>query len=930
MTGWWKWFAVFRHPVHKAFLGINRQFSKRGLGSLRQWGFVLAMTTIITIMITPSLNLAPVRYTEGDIITETIILNDNITLVDQRSTALRKAQAIKEFSPVYDYESRLLESVLDRVKTAFAAMRQVLSQRRKQSEEYLEKVRKNSLDQVKALHEIQAGRKRSEVLQAEIEWLVEQLGEVESGALLNDVQKNDKKKWLVDLQTLNTMRRVSRQAASLLSKRLIDLKAEGRQLLKQKTQTDSNPSKTETQMHERFNALLGDTVSEEYFRILHQGQFSQLIEEKIIALLTPLNIWHISSAQALKQMPKVLQLRDLKDGKTQRWERLDKVLSLEGAKEKLRELGAQIVLSGSEKGQQEVLAGFAQNLLRPNLVENKTVTRQLQQKAVGALAPVYFKLLKGEVVAKAGQAATAQQVEIIRALRAYNLQHPKYPQILGAFLLVLGVILLCHWIIFQRIKAAEQEFSQQVLMGLLVLLPVLVGEGMLLLIPGLTTVYEFISPLAYHYLIPVVLTSMLASLMFRFEVAIFLGLAASLFVGVMVGNSWPHFVMSLMGCLVASLPPKNQVSRVALLRQGIRVAGVNGVVWLVLHLVTQQEFNASAMYIFGASILNGLLAALLCTLLLPVIEKLFDITTDFRLLELGNLNHPALKELAVRAPGTYHHSIVVGNLSEAAAEGIEANPLLVRVASYYHDLGKMLCPVYFVENQHRHNYHEDLPARTSAHIILNHVTDGIALARKFKLGRVVTNIIAQHHGDSLVRYFYHRAQEELAGQEDVDKNLFRYRGPRPQTKEAGLVMVADVTEAATRSLREFSAETIRQRVRQLIQRVYAEEQLDSSGMTLNDLNYIEKTFIKMLISVHHHRIEYPGQIIMNAPVQVNVTDMTQHHAASPTQDKAKTINPAPPITGTDKTPLIIEKEGSPHQEDEAHLELAQITEKTVN
>ena len=249
------------------------------------------------------------------------------------------------------------------------------------------------------------------------------------------------------------------------------------------------------------------------------------------------------------------------------------------------------------------------------------------------------------MVAKAGQPATAQQVEIIRALRAYNLQHPKYPQIFGAFLLVLGAILMCYWLIFQRLKAADKEFSQLLLMGVLLLLPVFIGEGVLLLTPGLTTVYEFIPPLAYHHLIPVVLTSMLASLMFRFEVAVFLGIAASLFVGVMVGNSWPHFVMSLVGCLVASMPPKGQVSRAALLRQGARVAAVNGVVLVVLHLVTQQQFNTAAIYIFCAGILNGLLAALLCTLFLPAIEKVFDITTDLRLLELSNLNHPALKEL---------------------------------------------------------------------------------------------------------------------------------------------------------------------------------------------------------------------------------------------------------------------------------------------
>jgi hypothetical protein len=237
---------------------------------------------------------------------------------------------------------------------------------------------------------------------------------------------------------------------------------------------------------------------------------------------------------------------------------------------------------------------------------------------------------------------------------------------------------------------------------------------------------------------------------------------------------------------------------------------------------------------------------------------MFDITTNLRLLELSNMNHPALKELAVRAPGTYHHSIVVGNLSESAAPGIRANPLLVRVASYYHDLGKMLCPLYFVENQSQKNYHDDLPPKTSTRIIVNHVQDGLELARQHKLGSAIIDIISQHHGDSLVRWFYHKAEQEQAELgEPVDEADFRYPGPKPQTKEAGLVMVADVTEAATRSVDDPSPDTIRELVQKLSTRIYMEGELDESGLTFNDLNYIEKVFTKMLLSIHHHRISYP-------------------------------------------------------------------------
>ncbi len=260
----------------------------------------------------------------------------------------------------------------------------------------------------------------------------------------------------------------------------------------------------------------------------------------------------------------------------------------------------------------------------------------------------------------------------------------------------------------------------------------------------------------------------------------------------------------------------------------------------------------------GAGLLNGLGVAFLAATFLPLLEKAFDITTNLRLLELSNMNQPALKDLAVRAPGTYHHSIVVGNLSESAAEGIGAHALLVRVAAYYHDLGKMLCPLYFVENQHQKNFHDDLPAQTSARIIINHVRDGLEIAKRHKLGKAIMDIIAQHHGDSLVRYFYHKAQEELADPGTfVPEEQFHYPGPKPQTKEAGLVMVADVTEAAIRSLDDPSPEEIRQMVQKLATRIYMEGQLDQSGLTFNDLNYIEKTFTRILLSIHHHRITYP-------------------------------------------------------------------------
>ena len=431
------------------------------------------------------------------------------------------------------------------------------------------------------------------------------------------------------------------------------------------------------------------------------------------------------------------------------------------------------------------------------------------------------------------------------------------PRLAGTFLIALLVLALIYRLIQQRAGKAETRTGRLVLMSLLLLMPLLAAQALVGLLPVLRAVYGLV-PAAYGYLVPSALASLLAGILLGFEVAVYLGFASALFVSVFMGGDLSYFLFALLGSLAAAIPMARYDTRYALWQHGLRIGGMNLAVLGMLMLLGRREPSWWLAVDLGAGLLNGLGVAMIASTVLPALERMFDITTSLRLLELSNLNHPALKELAVRAPGTYHHSVVVGNLSEGAAEGIRANPLLVRVASYYHDLGKMLCPLYFVENQHQKNQHDDLPAQTSARIIVNHVRDGLEIARRHRLGKAISDIIAQHHGDSLVRYFYHKAQEEHGGAEgSLSEEEFRYPGPRPQTKEAGVVMCADVTEAAIRSLEDPVPDEIRAMVQKLMTRIYMEGQLDESGMTFNDLSYIEKTFTRMLVSIHHHRITYP-------------------------------------------------------------------------
>ncbi len=259
-----------------------------------------------------------------------------------------------------------------------------------------------------------------------------------------------------------------------------------------------------------------------------------------------------------------------------------------------------------------------------------------------------------------------------------------------------------------------------------------------------------------------------------------------------------------------------------------------------------------------AAVGSALIVPTLVLALTPLLELSFGYASDLKLLELANLNHPALKELIVQSPGTYHHSIIVGSLVEAAAEATGCNPLLGRTCAYYHDIGKGKNPLYFGENQKGENPHDCLAPGMSAVIIKRHVTDGLELARRYKLPRAVQDVIAQHHGTRLVGYFHHKALKEAEGREGaVEDAVFRYLGPRPQFREAALVMLADAVEAASRAMPEPTSERLQALVQRIITAVFTEGQLDECDLTLRDLNAISLSFLHTLEGIYHSRPAYP-------------------------------------------------------------------------
>jgi putative nucleotidyltransferase with HDIG domain len=315
--------------------------------------------------------------------------------------------------------------------------------------------------------------------------------------------------------------------------------------------------------------------------------------------------------------------------------------------------------------------------------------------------------------------------------------------------------------------------------------------------------------------------------------------------------------------------------RSILIKAGLTVGGANIVLILSYYLISGNPFKLLLLADLIMGFLGGLLASVLVLGIVPIIESLFGYTTDIKLLELANMDNPILKDLILQAPGTYHHSIIVGSLVEAAAKSIAANPLLARVSAYYHDIGKLKKPLYFIENAGgMDNKHDHLTPSMSSLILISHVKDGLELARENHLGQRLAHIIQQHHGTSLISYFYQKAKEKQEAEtESLDEKDFRYPGPKPQTKEAGIVMLADAVEAASRTLSDPTPSRIKNLVQRITNSIFLDGQLEECELTLKDLQRIEESFSRILTAIFHQRIDYPVSPASESPKKSSDEDL---------------------------------------------------------
>jgi putative nucleotidyltransferase with HDIG domain len=518
-----------------------------------------------------------------------------------------------------------------------------------------------------------------------------------------------------------------------------------------------------------------------------------------------------------------------------------------------RDLISQLQEAGLSRPYELLARGLVNEFLRPNAFYNAELTREMQDAAAEKVQPVIVSIRKDEKIIGKGEIITEEHALKLEKLGLLKKEFP-LKRLFGAAFLVAILMAVVGFYIHRHDKNFSRRFNNFYLLGIVVLTVLLIGKVLVAI--KVSQWPEFGELMGYT--IPLGAAGMLLAILLESNLAILVVAAMSLLTGAMTGGGFNFAVVGLVGGIAGVYSVSKLSQRTDLVRAGFYVGGISA---LVIFAIEMMLGDASWGLVITSSLVLGLANGLLCSVLangaLPFLESTFDISSAFKLLELANPGQPLLRRLLIEAPGTYHHSIIVGNLAEAAAEAVGGDSLLVRVGAYYHDVGKIRRPYFFIENQvGSENPHDKITPSLSTLIVTSHVKDGVEFAREHRLPQAVIDIIEQHHGTSLINFFYHKArkqdEKDLVKEED-----YRYEGPKPQTREAAIVMLADAVEAAVRSLERPSPGQLEGLVRKLIKEKLADGQFDECDLNFRDLDIIGSAFTRVLGGIFHNRIEYP-------------------------------------------------------------------------
>lgn len=608
-----------------------------------------------------------------------------------------------------------------------------------------------------------------------------------------------------------------------------------------------------------FESTIGIEVSSGALAILTEHAFEKDISRLLTTIITQvLSTGVVANKEVLlRESERGITLRNVETMTETHVLNLKQFYGPDQARTMVR-IVADPLLKGMNYALINLMVDFSQRLIQPNVTLNSHETEARKKVASDQIKPVLYMIKKGEMLLREGERVTPLQLRKLEAMEGRADTHRVPLAGAGAVALMATILIIQYHVRLKRRMEAAHYGNKDLLFLSCIVVAFIIVVKISTTLPeswffGLS-LSRPASPVGFG--IPLAAGAMIVCLFMGRETALIFALALALCASMLLQGGLETFVYFILSCTMSAWWLQDCRERKIIIKTGAKLGLLNAFLAIVINVYLGITSWSTLPFDVTVAFLGGIGAGIITAGMAPVIEMVFGYTTDITLLELANLDRPILRRLMLEAPGTYHHCVVVGSLVEAAAAEIDANPILAKVCGYYHDIGKLKQPLYFIENQSDgRNKHDKLAPSMSALILIAHVKNGVEIARTHKLGPVIIDTIQQHHGTSTISYFYEKAKT-VKGQDAVNIDDFRYPGPRPQTREAGLVMLADVVEAASRTLENPTPSRIQGLVQNLINKIFSDGQLDYCELTLKDLHRIAKSFNKILNGIHHHRIEY--------------------------------------------------------------------------
>ncbi|MFE0556186.1 MULTISPECIES: HD family phosphohydrolase [Paenibacillus] len=543
----------------------------------------------------------------------------------------------------------------------------------------------------------------------------------------------------------------------------------------------------------------------------------------------------------------------------------------------------------NDRTAREVVQELASLTITANKFYDEVATKNAKVEARENTPPVFIK--QGDILVAKGQMITPELYELLgkNGLLKDDINYwPELGVLLLSVLLSLGILNFIRQSEPGKFKYNNSQLLMLVLVYVITLIPM-----------HLTAFLQSDSQMYVGYLAPVAIGAILITLLLETSLAYFSVIIFSIMASVILNVQGELFdfkfgLFAAVTSCVAIFSIHRASQRSTMLKGGIMASLFGSLIVFIMLLLNNDTWTTSeTLYSIGFAIAGGLLTAILVIGLMPFFEVTFGILSALKLVELSNPNHPLLRKLLTETPGTYHHSVMVGNLSEAAAEAIGANGLLCRVGSYYHDIGKTKRPIYFIENQNNmENPHDSIEPKLSKSIIVAHARDGVEMLKEYKLPKPIRDIAEQHHGTTFLHYFYHKAvrqAEEQGIEPDFTEDDFRYPGPKAQSKESAIVGIADSVEAAVRSLRKPTVEQVESMIEKIIKGRLDDHQFNDCDLTMKELDIIAKTLKETVMGIFHSRIEYPEDVKRPKPSAPNGDISTASETSATSEEQRRSV-----------------------------------------